>query len=503
MKTAQNRILAALAAAALFAAAGCGNRGGTAQAPSRAGGAGEAPYEVNFLYAVAAEGPNQTKVQEAVNALALRELNMRVNLIPMTFGTLMSQLPMMLAANEPLDLFPGFSTSFAAYIEAQYMLNCADYLEYAPDILRILGEDANAAYVGDFLAGFGQMKERAYPAGLVVRKDIFEELGYKVSDFSVNTDDPSSFDQITELFAKVKAKYPSMICLDGTSIMGVQNGSYYDDMGSSYGMLENYGQTTRVTNYFESEQFRRFCLIAREWFQKGYSSADIAVNSDMGELKMRAGNCFSYITNVKPNTDIEKLAQTGYEVVVIPLSKQMKYTNAVNAVVYSLANASKNPAKAMEFLNWTYVSQEFEDLINWGIKGEDWIETPDGMAAYPPGVNPSNVGYHNDFGWIYPNQFAGHPWEGNPPDIWEQYRIYNDSLLVSRAFGFTFDPTPVVNEESQLATVLEQYQRDLAFGAVENIDARLREFNRALYEAGLGRVMEEKQRQLDAWLARR
>jgi putative aldouronate transport system substrate-binding protein len=224
------------------------------------------------------------------------------------------------------------------------------------------------------------------------------------------------------------------------------------------------------------------------------------VNRDSGETKMRAGNCFSYIVNVKPNTDVEKLAQTGYEVVVIPLGKAMKYTNAVHAELYSIANASTDPAKAMRFLNWTYISQDFMDLINWGIKGEDWIETPDGMAAYPDGINAQNVKYHNDFGWIYPNQFAGHAWAGNPPDIWDQYRTYNASLLVSRAFGFTFDSTPVANDEAQLNSVYEQYCYDVGFGVVDT-ESRLKEFNKALYDAGLRRVMDEKQRQLDAWLA--
>jgi putative aldouronate transport system substrate-binding protein len=378
----------------------------------------------------------------------------------------------------------------------------ADYLDYARDVISVLGDDAFTGYIGDFLIGFGQMKERALPAGLVVRKDIFEELGYKVEDFSVTTDDYSSFNKITEVFAKVKQKYPSMICLDGTSIMGLQIYAYMDSLGSNYGVLENYGQTTTVTNWYESEQFRNFCMIAREWFVKGYLSADIAVNKDTGEIKMKAGNCFSWVSGIKPNTDVEKFAQTGYEVAAIPLGSAMKNTNAVNALLYSIANASKNPAKAMQFLNWTYTSGEFMDLLNWGIEGEDWIETLDRMAAYPDGVNASTVGYHNDFGWGYPNQFIGHPWAGNPPDIWDQYKKYNANLLVSKAFGFTFDSIPVANEEAQLNSVLEEYQYDLAFGAVD-IENRLREFNRALYNAGLQRVMDEKQRQLDAWLKTR
>ncbi|MDR1971920.1 MAG: ABC transporter substrate-binding protein [Treponema sp.] len=486
-------------ALAVMVLAGCG-RGTVGKAAQTSGGTNEAPYELSFQYLVAAEGANQAKVAEAVNALALKELNMRVKLIPMTLGTWASQIPMMLAANEPLDLFVAASNNFSTYIDSQYVVNMADYLDYAPDAIRVLGDDAFVGYIGDFLIGFGQMKERAYPAGLVVRKDIFEELGYQVSDFSVTTDNYDSFNRIGELFAKVKQKYPNMIALDGTSIMGRQTGSYFDNMGSNFGVLENYGQTTTVTNWFESEQYQRFCLIARDWYQKGYSSRDIAVNRDSGQLKMRSGNCFSFVDNVKPNTHVEKLAQTTYEVAVIPLGKAMKATNVVNAILYSIANASKNPAKAMELLNWTYVSQEFKDLINWGIKGEDWIETPDGMAAYPEGIDAQNVKYHNDFGWAYPNQFAGHPWAGNPPDIWDQYRTYNAGLLVSRAFGFTFDSTPVANEEAQLNSVFEQYSYDTAFGVVD-IDSALREFNKALYDAGLQRVMDEKQKQLDAWLA--
>ena len=211
-------------------------------------------------------------------------------------------------------------------------------------------------------------------------------------------------------------------------------------------------------------------------------------------------SCFSFITNVKPNTAVEKLAQTGYEVEVLYLSDIMKNTNAVNASLLCIANASKDPAKAARFLNWTYQSGEFNDLINWGIKGEDWIETEDGMAAYPEGVTASSVGYHNDFGFVYPNQFAGHAWQGNPPDIWKQYQQYNSGLMVSKAYGFTFNSTPVATEEAQLNSVEDQYKKDLAFGAVET-DEALKDFNEALYAAGLQTVIEEKQQQLDAWLA--
>jgi ABC-type sugar transport system, periplasmic component len=459
------------------------------------------PYEINMMYLVAAEGANQEKVEKELNELALKELNMTVKAIPMTFSSFNSQLPMMLAANEPLDIFVCGSTNFSTYIDSEYVVDLKDYLGELSDAMEILGDDAKAGYIGDFLIGLSQMKERAYPAGLVVRKDIFEEMGYKVEDFNVTVEDYSSFDQLTELFTKVRETYPDMMPFDGTSIMGLQTGSYIDNMGNNFGVLEDYGQTTTVTNWFESDQYKKFAEIGRDWFTNGYASSDIAVNTDSGELKMRAGNTFSYMTNVKPNTDVEKLAQTTFEVEIIPVSEVMKNTNAVNAILFSVAKASKDPKKAAQFMNWTYKSAEFNNLINWGILDEDWVITDDNMAAYPEGIDASNVGYHNDFGFAYPNQFAGYPWVGNSPTIWDDYKVYNAEMMVSKAFGFTFDSRVIAAEEAQLNSVYDQYYKDIAFGAVD-VETGIKEFNDALYAAGLQKVMDEKQKQLDEWLAK-
>ena len=87
----------------------------------------EEPYTINFLYLVAMEGTDQQKVNDAVNELTLKELNMKVNMIPMTFGTYMSQLPLMLSSGEDLDIFPAMANQFATYIESKYIVNCDDY----------------------------------------------------------------------------------------------------------------------------------------------------------------------------------------------------------------------------------------------------------------------------------------------------------------------------------------------------------------------------------------
>ena len=81
----------------------------------------EEPYTVHFQYLVGAEQPGQDAVDAAVNELALKELNMNVDLIAQTGGTWTQTLSMSLASNEPMDLFYGGSDSFGTFIESGYI----------------------------------------------------------------------------------------------------------------------------------------------------------------------------------------------------------------------------------------------------------------------------------------------------------------------------------------------------------------------------------------------
>ena len=50
-----------------------------------------------------------------------------------------------------------------------------------------------------------------------------------------------------------------------------------------------------------------------------------------------------------------------------------------------------------------------------------------------------------------------------------------------------------------LQTVYDKYNKTVGFGTMPDLDAAIKEFNDALYEAGLQKVLDEKQAQLDAW----
>ena len=455
----------------------------------------EEPYHAVLVYVVASDSQDQDMVEEAFNKLTMEQLNMEVTLMPMTFSTWTSQLPLMLAGGEQVDLFPMFNSSATTYISSDYIVDLSGYLEnYGPDLVSTVGEDAIlCCSIGDFIYGVPTMKERCVPNGFVVRTDCLEAAG-------IDAENIKTYQDMTEVFKKVQDLYPNMTMFGGGSTATPAGQSVsMDGLGNSFGVLEDYGQVTEITNYYESEQFRELCQLTREWYKAGYVSEDMATCTDSGEVLMKAGNLFAYMTNCKPNTKQEKDDLTGYDTTIIQMDKDMLSTTSTSAVSYAVGSSSENPAKAVELLNWISKTKEANDLLNWGIEGIHWEVQEDGTIDYPQGVTAESCGYHQNFGYIMPNQFNSHVWKGNPPDIFEKYQEVEDNAIVSKAYGFSPDLSGVADQVAALTDVQSQYLAQLTTGSVEP-EAVIEEFNEALYKAGLQDVMDAKQEQLDEWL---
>ena len=77
---------------------------------------------------------------------------------------------------------------------------------------------------------------------------------------------------------------------------------------------------------------------------------------------------------------------------------------------------------------------------------------------------------------------------------------FNDSAVVSAASGFTFDTTNVANEVTAVQNVYNEYQASVEYGFVDP-ETGIAEMNEKMMSAGLQKIIDEKQTQLDAWAA--
>lgn len=453
------------------------------------------PYHAVMVYVCAGDMPDQAEVEKELNKLTVAALNTTVELMPMTISSWMSQIQLLLVGGDQIDIAPIQSNNAASYVDAGLLSDLTESMYiHGKDILATFGEkDVRCCMVGDFLWGTPVNKERAHPMAFCMRTDMLEAAGIDPSTIQ-------SVDDMTAVYEKVQALYPDMIMFNGTAGFAPAYLTYgIDYLGDKFGVLEDYGRTTTVTNYYESDLYKHYVEIARDWYLKGYTSEDMATSTDSGENLVRAGNTFSFCCPGKPNTEQEKDDMCGYDMTVVFVDEPSMSTSNTTGTCYTIPTNAGDPDRALQLLNFIVASQEAEDLLNWGIEGKHWVVTEDGTIDYPEGITSENVGYHMNYGWAMPNQFKAHVWKGNAPDVWESYEKMKAESIVSYAYGFVPDLSNVANEIAALNSVTAEYVNLLACGVVD-VEQGLKDFNAKLYDAGLQKVIDLKQQQLNEWL---
>jgi len=450
---------------------------------------------------IGGDQPNQDNVRQALREQTQKDINMDFELIQMGFGDYQDRLNLMLSGGDKLDIFPIFFTNSNSYINAGQVVDLSQYIDqYGKDIINFMGADvAKSGAVNGFIYGIPSNKESASLAGIVMRKDIVDELGIDVSKIK-------TYDDLTPIFAKVKAAHPDMDCIAGTNL--VSQIQISDPLTDSFGVLMNQGQDTNVVNLFETDFYKTRVHRIYDWYKAGYIKLDAATTTETNENLVKSGSLFSFLSSIKPAFLIQENAACGMELVTAYLGNDdgtpLNMISSVNVNFYDwgIAQQSIDKVKAMQFLNYAYSSPEWNNLMNFGVENEDYVRVSgsDKLIDFPAGKDASSA-YHLNMGWMLPNQFIGYVWNGQPDDIWQQYQTFNASATYSKAFGFFYDSSSVANELSALFGVTSQYQKPLETGSVTDVDATLKEFNDQLYAAGLQKVMDLKQQQLNAWLA--
>jgi putative aldouronate transport system substrate-binding protein len=473
----------------------------TTAAPAEDPNRPEETYHAYFILYVPNDAqPRTDQVKQHIMEFTKEDLNIECEIVPMTFATYTAQVPLMLSSGEQIDVL-SVSNPQMQYEEGK-IVDLMDYLDYIQDALNWIGVDeVMASKSQGHLYTLPWQLERTHRYGMAMRTDILNEVGYQESDLK-----ECDFDQATEIFAAVHEKYPDMVVMGGPYNSGFPtNQQHTDALTDGYGVLDDYGSTFTVTNYFESDYFKFGVQKMNEWFKAGYVQKDLSTSQDSYEQLVKAGNTFGGCCPMKPDSYAEKADQCGYPMTIFYFREDMMTAYTGNPG-YTVSGTAKDPVQAARLLNYVYVSQKFEDAINWGVEGVDWVEDPDdpnhNTAMFPEGVDGSNTGWHNSYGWAYPNERIAHVWKGNASNMYtELYPAAEEKSHKTQAWGFVFDNSDVLDIISALDNIKSEYLYNLGSGSADNYEELMQEFNDKLYASGLQDMIDAKQSQLDAWRA--
>ena len=443
------------------------------------------------------------KVQEAMNEITRDKLGIEIELQVSDFGSFNQSMTLALSGGEQIDIVSTLGFSYANAVQQGYLSNLEenDLLStYGAGIVEAMGQtNIDACRVGGVLYGLPNNRDMAQGRGCAaVATEYLEGIGYDLSGDSEII--RITIDELNDIYAQLHEKYPDKeVYRPSTSSMS--QFSNVDSLGGSvFGVLLDNGKELKVENLFTSDFYMDYCKRIYDYNQKGYISQDAATDTTAATELVKAGTLISYTTGGKPGIKAQETNLCGRDMTIFQTMDNYVSSTSVASFPWAIPITAANPEAAMKYLNELYTNADLANVLAWGIEGEHYKVGEDGLADFADGVDASTSGWNHSMGWLMPNQFLTHIWVGNSPTLWDEMKEFNNSAVVSAASGFTFDTTNVANEVTAVQNVYNEYQTSVEYGFVEP-EAGIAEMNEKMMSAGLQKIIDEKQTQLDAWAA--
>ncbi len=444
------------------------------------------------------------KVLEAVNAISREEIGVEVELLQVDAVTAGQNYPLWITQGKRMDLMVINYQDIRTYVEQSMLLPLDTLLEeYGSDILKVSEE-------WEDLLDSGKVKGQCYgvePAGenkgscrgLWIYERYLEEI-----DFPYEENRVYSLEELDGLFAALKEKYPDRYPLgQTTSHYSFSTATFfltgYDALGGdvSTGVLDREEPEKGLQNFYAREDYRGWLEWLRKWYLDGYIYPEAAITASGSTELMQEGIILSIPQSGAPYFFTEE--SLGEPVVCLRLTPVEYGPSSSTGIFWSVPVTAGDPGAALEFLNLLYEDERIVNLFQWGIEGLDYVLTGDGAVDYPEGLDRNTVGYVNPLG-LFGDQRLRYAFQST-----ERKKAYEafSAQAVREGFeyaGFDFDTADVTVELGQVQKVLDRYLHVLESGSVD-VETVYPEFLAALEEAGMERIIAEKQRQLDAWEA--
>lgn len=456
----------------------------------------EKPKEIEKIKIYLPSGSNVDDidaVMEKVNEITREKIGVEVEFKVYQFGQWFQQYSLFLSGTEDVDILANYGGYLNAVSQgAAYDLT--DLIqEYGQDIIAAEGDFLKSGNIGGVQYAIPIYASYAWTMGIIYREDVVQELGLTEQVANVKT--LADWEPILAAVKEAKPEMTPFVTVSGSVSSNFTYGTW-DNLGNDFGVLMNSGETSELVNLFETQEYADLCRVFYDWNQKGYSSKDIQTQTDGFTVLTENDAAFCTLGQTDFNTSFYQSTTCNKPINVVMLGTPAART--YNNVTYTVMSNTKHPEACMKFLNLWFSDPEIGNLISYGIEGVHYQLNENGMGTYVDGQDAGSCTYHLSAGISNTNRIR---WETENPNYAELLIESNNSAIKSAGLGFSFDTENVTNELTQLDNVCSKYQVGLECGALDP-DVYLPEFIQALKDAGIERVITEKQAQLDAFLGK-
>ena len=436
-------------------------------------------------------GDNQQdidSINEAASKITEEKIGAKIQMTFISNGSYGEKISMINASSEKYDLcFTGYLSPYLTNAQKGSLLDITEMLKDTPELVKSLPDFVwDGAKIDDRICAVPNYQILATTTGLSINKELADKYNLNVDNIKKTEDIEPFLEQVAKNESGV---YPFRANWGVASFtdVGADHSDNYKGQSLIAYVREN--GKIKVVPSFELGNSKEKAKKLYAWYQNGYIRKDSAsVMDDSQDAK--AGKYAVQMTAYKPGVESEDKIYMGGDVYSISLSKPMLHQDSIRATMIGIGANSKNPEKALKFIELINTDKELYNLICFGIEGKHYNKVGENRIELI-----ENSGYNPNAAWKFGNQFNAYLLPGQADDVWEQTKQINESAEKVVNFGFDPDYTAVRTQQAQCSTVISEY-KVMNTGAI-NPDEYFDDFEKKLYDAGLQDIINEIQSQVD------
>ena len=259
-------------------------------------------------------------------------------------------------------------------------------------------------------------------------------------------------------------------------------------------------EETTVKSALEIPAWLERLRTIHRWYEQGYINPDAAVTESMPRSQagvVQAGQGWFGAETIWANA-------IRRPVYIACFDGPYLSTSSVRGALTAVSSFTPHWREALALIQLMNTDTWYRETARYGIEGKHFERNADGTVTRTKrgSTNMSVEAYaqgHYTLGALEASPFPEVPTD---PDQWTKAMAHYVGATTSSAMGFVPDITPVESECLAIRQVIEEHRRELYTGTSDPDEVVPAMLSR-MREAGLDRVLEEIQRQLDAFVAAR
>lgn len=439
----------------------------------------------------------EAEVEAAANAM-LDELGVgcHIDLQFINPGDYGEKLNMKLAAGEEFDLcfvanwinpnYQSLATKGALAPITQYISP-----EKTPAISKAISELIwKGVSINNEIYGIPNLQMMFNQPGFYVVKEIAEKAG--VVDMLHNDMSEAEFEAV---LAKIHAYDPELITIRDSAWFCWGQTDRYAEFGVTDFRYDR--KTGKVILNAVSDASKQVYARARDWYEKGYITADAATTT-MENTWRATGKLAVRYNKFSPGVDAALHNNyPPYEYLCYTTDPAVIGTNAITSTITAVNANSKHIELAVKFYEALFANPKLNNLLVFGIEGVDYKTLADGKIEKAADA-------YKGTGWEMGNTFNYLLTSNQKAEDIKLTQQLNETADVEVTTGFVVDDSAIKAELSAIGGIIEEYYTILKYGVVpaNQIDAKVAEMVKKCENVGLAKVTAELQKQLDAFLGK-